>query len=401
MTRHVLLLLLFLSGAALAAEGEMSRNAKRLLDSARRMARASRFKERQEELLGKKMEGVLLEDLGRVIDALAADPKPGKSRDEILAYFKRRYLTGKYGELAAEKIDGLYALRATKDPKQMVGLLTAALMLPDFRLANELVLGWARSADRDVRLRVAIAISDLIALRGADPAAEMAFTELLKDADPAVRAVAIRRGFEVLFDPAFDLAVASLSDARKTTALVRGEGEELCPGAEALRVLMELTWIEREMTYGEYRKADPAVKKGLVVKIAAWWEKWGKFFPAPGHHEASFRKKPSSTKTFVIPRNETTATFMFWSAKDRTRVRVHLDEIKLAATSLSDWRVNFRIRYMASGMRPDDGEAYPRHLFTGTPYVLARKKIGCFVLVFQHLIDGTLKVTLDFHDPER
>jgi hypothetical protein len=56
---------------------------------------------------------------------------------------------------------------------------------------------------------------------------------------------------------------------------------------------------------------------------------------------------------------------------------------------------------MSSGMRPDDGEAYPRHLFTGTPFVLARKKIGCYVFVFQRLLDGTLSVTLDFHDPER
>ena len=55
MIRHALLLLLVLSAPAFADEGKMSRGAKRLLDSARRMAKASRFKERQQELLGKKI----------------------------------------------------------------------------------------------------------------------------------------------------------------------------------------------------------------------------------------------------------------------------------------------------------------------------------------------------------
>jgi len=397
----LLLLLLITTTTAAAADGEMSRNAGRLLDSARRMAKATRFKERQEELLGKKLLGIGPEDLERVIDALRAEPKPGKSHDRVLGYLEKRYLTDRYGERAAAKIDGLYALRTTEDPKEMQGLLTAALMLPDFRLANEVVLLGARSTHRDVRLRAAIAVSDLIAFGGADPAAEKTFTEFFGDADAAVRAVAIRRGFEVRFDPVFDLALARLSDAAKATAVVRGEGEDLRPGAEALRGLTELTRIEREMTYKEYRAADSTATKALDRRFRAWWEKWGSFFPPPGFREAIFSKKPSSTKSFLIPRNETTATFMFWSAKDRTRVRVHIDEIQLAATSLYDWRVNFHVRYMASGMRPDDGEAYRRNHFMGTPFVLARKKIGCFVLVFQHLIDGQLKVRLDFHDLER
>jgi len=66
-----------------------------------------------------------------------------------------------------------------------------------------------------------------------------------------------------------------------------------------------------------------------------------------------------------------------------------------------DFEVNFHLRYMAQGMRMDDGEGYQRHLPTGSRYVLARKAIGCYVLVFQALVEGRVKIRLSFHDPVR
>ena len=57
----------------------------------------------------------------------------------------------------------------------------------------------------------------------------------------------------------------------------------------------------------------------------------------------------------VIDRGDTSATFQFWSGLDRTRIRLTIEEIELFATGLYDWELHFHPRYMAQGMRSDDG----------------------------------------------
>ncbi|MEN8151684.1 MAG: hypothetical protein ABFS86_17845 [Planctomycetota bacterium] len=399
MARTVLTILI---AATLAvAAGEMKGDTKRAFDSAKRMARTSRFNERQQELLAKKLEDVPVEGLARIIDTLRAEPKPGKSRDAVLAWLEKRYLTERYGAMAAEKINGLYALRNTKDPAEMEKLLTAASMLDDFSLAKEIAVRETGSQHAAVRIRALIVLSELMAWRAVGPEEEGAFVELFEDSSPAVRAMAVRRGFAVRFDPVFSLAISLIDDGAKAKATIRGEETSICPGEEALQGLTELTWIDRETVYRQFAKKKDEEKKALIGEFRAWWEKRGKVFPVPGFREAAFQRKPGTTKDEIVAADAEAVVFKIWSGKDRTRMRVLVDEIRTAALSLWDWKVDFHVKYMSSGMRPDDGEAYARDLFTGTPYVMARKKTGCFVLVFQNLIDGRMRVRLDFHDPLR
>jgi hypothetical protein len=102
----------------------------------------------------------------------------------------------------------------------------------------------------------------------------------------------------------------------------------------------------------------------------------------------------------VVEKGEGSGAFQFWSALDRTKIRIVADELDVRARSALDFEMNFHVRYMAQGMRSDDGEGYRRNLPVGEKYILARKAIGCYVLVFQRMTGDRLAVHLQFHDLE-
>ena len=246
-----------------------------------------------------------------------------------------------------------------------------------------------------------MALGDLLNYGEKDEALREKLLSLLADPDAGVRAVACRRAFMARLDPVFSWAVGHLDDAAKSRVNLRGTRSEVRPGEEALQGLQALTAIQEELDHPEYRRLPPERKETLRGLFLAWWEEGGKTFPAPGFREDRFRRAPSSEKSVVLPAGSTTASFGIWSGLDRTKIRVGLDEIECNASGPADFDVHFHLRYMVQGMRSDDGEAYRRHFPVGERFELARKKSGCYQLVFQALSGNRLKVRFRFFDPVR
>ena len=113
-----------------------------------------------------------------------------------------------------------------------------------------------------------------------------------------------------------------------------------------------------------------------------------------------FRDTPGATVSVVVGENDVAAKLRLWAGADRTQVRFLLDELSLIPVAEGEYRANFRASYMAEGMRSDRGELYARNVPARQTWILARKKIGCFVVLLQPLLGGRLKIHLRLHDPQ-
>lgn len=397
--RICLVAILLVSCPALFAEDALKGESKRLLDSSWRMAKARRFSASQEKRLRKMCAEVGAEELGQVIDALLVKEAPGKSFAAVLAVLDGIHLRGLYGEEPLKALPDLAVQLRSDDPSERVGLISSSLFFDDQRLAKHLALAGTKSESSEVRYRAARALADLLNFGVREGEYSKALVDLLSDEASAVRIASCQRAFEAGLDPVFEWAVEHLGDNAKTKIMVRGKEVVTCPGATALAELQELTWVQRELTYEEFRRLSDGRRKSFLALLRAWWVEVGETFPAPGFREAKFRAKPSSTKSVVVGSGLTTASVNFWAGLDRTRIRVALDELECTASDLGEFDVNFHLRYMAQGMRTDDGEAYRRHFPVGEKYLLARKAIGCFVIVFQMLTEDRLKIHVRFYDP--
>jgi len=396
----VLLIVLLLLPAAAARDGDLPRNAKKLHDTALRTAKSRQIKDQQQRLLKKAWEKVSTPELGQVIDRLRQVEKPPRSFPAVLALLVTEHLHRRFGDEPIREIENLMDRIASGKPEDREALLVDSLGISDFRLARYLALKATRADEPALRRRAALCLGDLVNFGTDDGAVSGSLTALLDDPDAGVRAVAARRSFEARIDAVFSWALDHLDDAKKSTVSLRGAEEKLVPGAEALRGLAALTRLQEDLLYREYRKMSPTAKSTVRELFRAWWEGRGERFPAPGFREASFRRKPGTSKTILIKPDADTGAFQFWSSLDRTKIRIVTDELELSARTALDFEVNFHVRYMAQGMRSDDGEGYRRHLPVGAKYILARKAIGCYVLVFQRMTGNRLAVHLHFHDLE-
>ena len=396
----VLLIAALLCATATAADGDLTRNAKKLYDTALRTARARQLKDQQKRLLKKAWDKVETPDLERVIVRLRQVEEPPRSFSAVLALLVGEHLHRLFGDEPVREIENLVELIADGNPEVRATLLVTSMGLADLRFARHLAMKEARAKEPVLRRRAALCLGDLVNLGADDGKGSGALVALLEDADAGVRAVAARRSFEARIDPVFDWALQNLKDAEKATISLRGAKETVVPGEEALRGLARLTRIQDDLLHRQYLKMTPQEKSVTTELFRAWWSSHGERFPAPGFREAAFRRKPGTRKTIVIESDGVSGTFQFWSSLDRTKIRIVADEVELRARSTLDFEVNFHVRYMAQGMRSDDGEGYRRNLPTGERYILARKAIGCYVLVFQRMIGDRIAIHLQFHDLE-
>ncbi len=400
--RRVLILAMVLAAAgawAAPPAGELGKDARELLETAQRLVKAAKFGETQERILRKALTGVSVGEMAKVLDLLHAGDAAAPSRADVLRLLAGEVYPALYGKEPLELIEGFPdKIRAT-DADTAEGLLAASLALTDFRLAFDLARRAAGSEHAKLRVRAALALGDLVEYGHEPAAAAEALANLLSDKEVAVRAVAGRRAFMARVDAAVPWALAHLDDQDKQVFEVRGEAETLIPGEEAMAGLRDLTRIEDEILWAEFRALTAERRDSLVSLWKAFWDEKGGRFPAPGFREAAFRPAPSTTDSVTVAKGETTATLQFWSGLDRTKIRVAVDDLSVAAASLYDFNVNFHVKYMAQGMRMDDGEDFARRWPVGHGRVLARKAIGCYVLTFQHLLGDRVRVFLRFHDP--
>ncbi len=399
-TAVVLLLVVLLFSAAVAREGDLPRNAKKLHDTALRTAKSRQIKDQQLRLLKKAWEKVSTPELGQVIARLRRIEDPPRSFPAVLVLLVGEHLHRRFGDEPIREIENLLDRIALGEPEEREALLVDSLGIADLRFARHLALKAAQADEPALRRRAAICLGDLVNFGTEDGGVSTSLTALLDDPDTGVRAVAVRRSFEARLDAVFDWALDHLDDAKKATVSLRGAEEKLVPGAEALRGLARLTRLQEDLLYRQYRKMSPQAKSTVRELFRAWWKGRGERFPVPGFREASFRRKPSTSKTVLIKSDADTGAFQFWSSLDRTKIRIVTDELELSARTALDFEVNFHVRYMAQGMRSDDGEGYRRNLPVGEKYILARKAIGCYVLVFQRMTGNRLVVHLHFHDLE-
>jgi len=393
-TSLALVLLLLTAAPGLADGAKLSRDAERLYDSALRVARSSRLRDRQVERLREKMEDVTEDELMEILLRLRAAKEPPRSLPEVIGILEAAWVRRSWGEEAA-KIPDLAKRIDTKDEEDAKLLLATSLWLEDLKLARHLHLARADSESAAVRRRVALGLGDLLNYGEGDDEVRAALTALLEDADPGVRAVAARRAFDVRFDTIVPWALAHLRDTRTA----KGREEELCPGREALAGLRELSGIQEDLTWEEFSRMTGPEKATTEQLFRAWWKQREGKLPERGHREAEFRSRPSETKSEVLETGESALKFRFWSGADRTQIRLRVDGIEPFAETALDWRVHFHVTYMAHGMRVDDGEAYERHHRMGDVWWLARKKIGRYELIFQPLIGDRVRVHMRFYDP--
>ncbi len=387
-----------LGETAPAADGDLTRNAKKLYDTALRSAKARAIKDQQKRLLVKAWKKVETTDLGRVIARLRKVEKPPRSFPVVLALLVGEHLQRLFGDEPIREIEGLVDLLADDKPEVRETLLVESMGLADLRFARHLAGKEARAKEPALRRRAALCLGDLVNYGADDGNESGSLVALLDDPDAGVRAVAARRAFEARLDAVFDWALLNLGDRDKATIQLRGEEVTVIPGEEALRGLATLTRIQDDLLYRQYLKMTMQQKSTALELYRAWWRKHGETFPPPGFREADFRRRPSRKKTIVIEADGEAGAFQFWSSLDRTKIRIVADELELRARSMLDFEVNFHVRYMAQGMRSDDGEGYRRNLAVGERYILARKAIGCYVLVFQRMTGDRLAVHLRFHD---
>jgi hypothetical protein len=384
-----------------AAEDEkLVRDAKKLYDTALRTAKAREIKDQQLRLLKKAWDKVEIAELGRVIDHLRLVEEPPRSFPAVLNLLVVEHLKRRFGDEPAREIENLPVLIADTNPEMREALLAESMGLADLRFARHLALKEARAEETVLRRRAALYLGDLMEYGADDGNVSGTLVALLDDPDAGVRAVAVRRSFKAGLDVVFNWAIANLDDGEKATIPLRGAEETLIPGEEALRGLAGLTRIHEDLLHRQYREMSPEQKSTARELFRAWWKDRGERFPPPGFREADFRREPSVTKVVVIKPDADIATFPFWSVLDRTKIRIVADELELSARTPLDFEVHFHVRYMAQGMRSDDGEGYRRNLPVGEKYILARKAIGCYVLVFQRMTGDRLGIHLQFHDLE-
>jgi hypothetical protein len=382
------------------AEGELSRDAEKLYSTALRTAKASRIKEQQERLLARAYEEVETGELAAVIARFRKVEDPPRSHAEVLDLLVREYLHRRFGDQPAKEIENLNARFADPAPEVREALLVDSLGLTDYRLATYLVMKAAAAEEPALRRRAALCLGDLVNYGVDDGALSGRLLALLSDPDAGVRATAVRRGFEVGLDIIYDWALDNLGDDEKAAVTLRGREEVLIPGEEALRGLQELTFIQRDLPYRKFLAMSDQARVTFLELFRAWWANRGRAFPSPGFREAEFKRRPSATKTLVLKADETSGSFSLWAGLDRTKIRVAVDEFTMRALTPLDFEVNGHVRYMAQGMRPDDGEGFIRNLPVGKRHILARKAIGCYVLVFQRLTGNRVAIHLMFHDPD-
>jgi hypothetical protein len=397
MRKWLVVLALLIAAGSAGAEGELSRGARDLLESASRMAKSAKLNESQSRILRKATEGLSTEEFSLVVDRVA-ELEDLPSSEAVLAILEGELYPRLFGREPLALIEGFgHKLRST-DPADAEGLLAAALALEDFRLAFHLAAKAAASKSAVLRARTAIAFGDLLSWGYEPVAAGEALSKLLDDPSPAVRGVACRRAFEAEVAAVVPFALGHLEDRESESFMVRGQAETIIPGAEALKGLLALTRVEDDMTWEEFRRLSAERRRELSMLWAAWWEEKGAKFPPPGSREASFRAAPSEVRSVILSKDETTASVQFWAGADRTKIRLSIDEFTWAAASLYDFTVSYHLRYMAQGQRTDDGEDWVRRHPAGVPRVLARKAIGCYVLVFQYLLGERIRLFVRFHD---
>lgn len=384
-----------------AADDGLGHDAGKLLDSALRIARGSRVRDRRKEKLLEDAGELSDEDLRAVVDALRKTDDDLKSLPEVRSLLEGACIRRLWGAEAAKRLPDLFDRLADEDLTARLDLLSAGLLLENLRLAHGLALGGAAAAEKDLRARAAVAIGCLLVWGETGDDLTAALGKLLADADPAVRAMAIRAGFDARWGPVVPFAIEHLDDGESGVLEIDGESKTLRPGEMALEKLRTASLVEVDATWDQFHVLTPDKKTAVAELFLAWWEGKGGAFPPPGAREATFRPTPSERQTKVLEPGGTTATFSFWSGLDRTRIRLSVEEIDLFATGLYDWELHFHARYMAQGMSSDDGEAYVRHHSVRSPWVLARKAIGCYVLTFQPLFEQRLKIRLEFFDPLR
>jgi hypothetical protein len=384
-----------------ASADELGRDARKLCDSAWRMARGSRLRERQVDRLREACGELSTEELVSVVEELRSREDPPPSLHIVLGVLEGEAVERRWGAEAAEAVPDLMNLLRSEKEEDAISLLAKSLMLEDLRLARHVAGRCAEAEESALRVRAALALGDLANYDRTDGEAAGELISLLADLDAGVRAIACRRAFEARLDPVFSWAVEHLRDQPEVEVAVRGEKQSVRPGEEALRGLQAITGIEEELDYFDFRLLSAEEEKELARKYLDWWEMRGGTFPAPGFHEGGFRKEPSTEKELLIAPGDTTASVSLWAGLDRTRIRVALDELACNASTPHDFDVNFHLRYMAQGMRADDGEAYRRHFPVGESFVLARRNSGCYELVFQVLHGNRLKVRFRFYDPLR
>lgn len=397
----IALALLVASFPGAAADEGLGHDAEKLLDSALRTARGSRIRDRQKEKLLEEAGELSDDDLRAVVEALRKSDDDGKSLPEVKELLEGACIRRLWGEEAAKRLPDLFDRLAKTGITERLDLLAGALLLEDLRLAHRLAVADAAAGEPELRARAAVAIGCLLVWGETGDDLTAALGKLLADPDAAVRAVTIRAGFDARWDPVVPFAIAHLDDGESGLLEIDGEAKKLRPGEMALEQLREASQVEVDATWDQFHVLDAEKKTAVAELFGAWWEGKGKAFPPPGAREAAFRPTPSERATKVLDRGETMGSFQFWSGLDRTRIRLSVEEIELFATGLYDWELHFQARYMAQGMRSDDGEAYVRHHSVRSPWVLARKAIGCYVLTFQPLFEQRLKIRLEFFDPLR
>ena len=396
----VILMVVLPLSAATAQEGELSRDAEKLHGTALRAAKAREIKDQQMRLLVRAWEEVETAELGRVIAMLREAEDPPRSLPDVIALLVKEYLQRQFGDEPFQEIENLAVLIADESPEMREALLVEAMGLADLRFARHLALREARAKEPALRRRAALCLGDLVNYGADDGNVSGTLIALLDDLEPSVRAVAARRAFEARLDVVFNWAIQNLDDAKKEAVTLRGEEETVGPGEEALRGLSRLTRLKEELLHRQYLSMSLTEKSTTCELFRGWWRNHGERFPAPGFREADFRREPSTKQTIVVKAGGEACAFQFWSGLDRTKIRFVADELELHAKSLLDFEVNFHVRYMAQGMRSDDGEGYRRNLVVGEKYILARKAIGCYVLVFQRMSGDRIGVHLQFHDLE-
>jgi hypothetical protein len=385
---------------ATGEEAELSRAADKLYDTARSAARSSKLRDRHYEKLREALANVGAEELSAVIAALRADEKPGKSMPEVLGYLEREYAERIFGEEAVKRIPDLVEKLTAADEAARADLLGKSLMLEDLRLARNLAVAAAFSSEVELRIRAASALGDLLDLGAGTEAVGASLTKMLDDPSPAVRALACRRAFAAAHDPVFPWATAHLGDDAKAKVSVLGRDEEVCPGAEALEGLKETTRIEDDLIHRRFLLLSEDERETVVEQYRNWWKQRGETFPPPGFFEAPFRREASEVRETVFPENDTQVVVRLWSHVDRTNIRFLVDELRSVRRSDFGWTFDFAAKYMAEGMRRDTGEGYARDVPARHRWVLARKKLGCLVAVFQPLLEGRTKLRLSLYEPK-
>jgi hypothetical protein len=245
----VLPVALSLGGSAFGEEGDLSRDAKKLYDTALRSARARTIKDQQKRLLTKAWDKVDTADLGRVIARLRQVEEPPRSFPEVLALLVSEHLHRRFGDEPMREIEHLVDRIADRDPAVREALLVESLALADLRFARHLALQEARAEEPGLRRRAALCLGDLVNYGADDGNESGSLVALLDDPDTGVRAVAARRAFEVRLDEVFAWALQNLEDQRKATIRFRGEEVTVAPGEEALRGLAALTRIQDDLLH--------------------------------------------------------------------------------------------------------------------------------------------------------